>query len=114
MPAATYNLNIEKGVDFSIGLVLQREDGQYVDLTDTGVCVKAEIVEFYGLDPITGFFVTEIPPSGITLSLNATETLSLPYDKAYYDVVVNTSGFLERLKKGEINISQNATKNISC
>lgn len=114
MAAATLNLNIEKGVDFSISMSLQRENGQYVDLTDTGVCVKAEIVEFYGLDPITGFTITEILPSGVTLSLNEAGTLVLPYDKSYYDVVLNDNGATERLVKGEITSDPNATKNVSC
>lgn len=114
MPAANYNLSIEKGVDFSISMILQRANGDYVDLTDTGVCVKADIVEFYGCPPITGFTITEILPSGIALSLNEAGTSILPFDKAYYDVVLNTSGATERLVYGEIAPSENATTNTSC
>ena len=114
MAAAIYNLAIEKGVDFSISMVLQRANGAYVDLTDTGVCVKADIVEFYGLPALTGFSVTEILPSGISLSLNEAGTSILPFDKSYYDVVLNTNGATERLVMGEISCSENATSNTSC
>jgi hypothetical protein len=114
MPAQTLNLNIEKGVDFSASFVLQRSGGHYVDLSDTGICVKAEIVEFYGLAPITGFTIQENLPSGVTLSLNEQGSSILPFDKSYYDIVLNTSGNTERFFMGEIALSQNATINTSC
>jgi hypothetical protein len=114
MAAANYNLNIEKGVNFSISMVLQRANGDYVDLSDSGVCVTAEIVEFYGLPAITGFSITENLPSGVTLSLNSTGTLALPFFNSYYDVVLNTNGIKERLVQGEIITSENATQNTSC
>lgn len=114
MAAANYNLNIEKGVDFSISMVLQRSNGDYVDLTDPTVCVKADIVEFYGIPPITGFTITEILPSGVSLSLSEEGTLALPFDKSYYDVILNTDGATERLIQGEITSSETATINTSC
>ena len=114
MSAAIYNFGIEKGVDFSLSMVLQRSNGTYVDLTDTGVCIKAEIVEFYGVPAVTGFTITEILPSGVTLSLNEAGTSILPFEKCYYDVVLNSSGATERLVMGEISTSENATVNTSC
>ena len=114
MPAATYNLSIEKGVDYSISFALQRSNGDFVDLTDTGVCVTSEIVEFYGLPPITGFTITEILPSGVSLSLSEAETSILPFGTCYYDVVLNISGASERLVQGIISGSEHATQNISC
>ena len=114
MAAVNYNLAIEKGVDFSISMVLQRADGTYIDLTDTGVCIKADIVEFYGIPPITGFTITENLPSGVTLSLSEEGTLALPFDKSYYDVVINISGATERFRQGEITSSEAATINVSC
>ncbi|MDB4314598.1 hypothetical protein N9955_01065 [bacterium] len=114
MPAATYNLEIEKGVDFSISLVLRRADGSYLDLTDTGVCVKSEIVEFYGIPPITGFTLMEDLPSGIFMSLSEEGTNALPFHGCYYDVVLNESGNTERLLKGQITTSEAATQDIEC
>jgi hypothetical protein len=114
MAAGTYNFTIEKGVDFSLSLVLQRSDGSYVDLSDTGVCVKADIVEFYGLSPVTGFTINEALPSGAVLSLTETETKILPEPECFYDVVLNVSGASERLMQGIITTSPYATSNISC
>lgn len=114
MAAAILNLNIEKGVDFSIQMILQKESGEYIDLSNTGVCIKADIVEFYDCDPITGFTIEEILPSGVRLSLNESGTSILPYDLSYYDVVLNSNGQTERLIMGEITTSPNATKNTSC
>lgn len=114
MAAVTYNFPIERGVDFSISLVLQRANGDYVDLSDTGVCIKADIVEFYDCPPLTGFTITEILPSGVRLSLNEEGTSILPFDKCYYDVVLNTNGVTERLMMGEIPTSPFATNNTSC
>lgn len=114
MAAAQYNISVEKGVDFSISMVLQRSNGDYVDLTNTGVCIKANIVEFYGIPPVTGFTITEILPSGVTLSLSEEGTLALPFDKCYYDVILNTSGVTERLIQGEITSSETATTNVQC
>lgn len=114
MSAAIYDFNIEKGVDFSLSLILQRSNGNYVDLSDTGVCVKAEIVEFYGLDPITGFTISENLPSGVLMTLPEAGTRILPFEECYYDVILNTSGASERLMQGTITTSEQATLNISC
>lgn len=114
MSAGTYNFTIEKGVDFSLSLVLQRSNGQYVDLSDTGVCVCSEIVEFYGMPPVTGFIITEVLPSGVILSLNEEGTRALPEPECYYDVVLNTNGTTERLVQGTISTSPSATFNTSC
>ena len=114
MSATVYNFDIEKGVDFSGYFVLQRSNGTYVDLAGTGTCAKSEIVEFYGLAPITGFTITEVLPSGINLILNEQATNSLPFGECYYDIVVNSTGFTERITKGTITTIEAATQNISC
>ena len=114
MAAATYNFPIEKGVDFSFRIDLQRSNGTYVDLSSSGVCVKADIVEFYELPPITGFSITEVLPSGVILSLNEIGTNRLPYGKCFYDVVLNDNGATERLVQGEIDTSEAATLNLTC
>ena len=114
MAAATYNITVEKGVDFAISLILQRSNGEYVDLSSADTCIRADIVEFYGVPPITGFTITEILPSGVSLSLSEEGTLALPFDKSYYDVVLNTDGATERLIQGEITSSETATINTSC
>ena len=114
MSAAIYNLSIEKGVDFALRMDIQRANGTYVDLTDTGVYLKADIVEFYGLDPITGFTMTEVLPSGVILSLNEAGTKSLPYENCFYDVVLNDNGATERLVQGTIDTSEGATLNLTC
>ena len=114
MAAAIYNLAIEKGVDYSISFALQRSNGEFVNLSDTGVCVTSQIVEFYGLPPITGFTITEILPSGVSLSLDEAGTSILPFEDCYYDVVLNISGASERLVQGVISSSENATQNIYC
>lgn len=114
MSAAIYDFSIEKGVDFSMSLILQRSNGSYVDLSDTGVCVKAEIVEFYELPPITGFTISENLPSGVLMTLSEEGTRLLPYGECFYDVILNTSGASERLMGGKITTSEQATLNISC
>ena len=114
MSAATYDFSVEKGVDFSLSLILQRANGDYVDLSDTGTCVKSDIVEFYGLDPITGFLMTETLPSGVTMSLNEQGTSILPFGECYYDVVLNVSGASERLMMGTITTSEFATSDLTC
>lgn len=114
MPAALYNLNVEKGVDFSISLVLQRSDGDYVDLTPSGVCVSSDIVEFHGVPATTSFLITEVLPSGVILSLDEEQTSLLPFGECYYDVVLNTEGNTERFFEGTIFTSENATTNLAC
>ena len=114
MPAAVYDLQVEKGVDFSIGLVLQRANGDYVDLTDSGVCVKSDIVEFYGVPSITSFQIEEVLPSGVNLSLTEEQTLSLPYSFCFYDIILNTNGNTERLVQGKIYTSEASTINVDC
>jgi hypothetical protein len=114
MAAEILNLNIEKGVDYSISMILQRSDGSYIDLSNTGICIKADIVEFYDCPPVTGFTIEEILPSGVKLSLNEQGTLALPYFTSYYDVVLNVDGATERLVMGEITPSPASTTNTSC
>lgn len=114
MSAGTYNFTIEKGVDFSLPMVLRRANGSYIDLTDSGVCVKSQIVEFYGMTPVTGFTITEVLPSGVILSLSEQGSSILPEPECYYDVVLNSSGVSERLVQGTITVSPNATIDILC
>ena len=114
MSAVIYDFNIEKGVDFSMSVILRRPDGNYADLSSPNVCVKADIVEFYELDPITGFTVQEVLPSGAILSLNRMGTMLLPYGECFYDVIYSESGVTERLIRGKISTSEPATRNVSC
>ena len=114
MSATVYNFDIEKGVDFSGYFILQKADGSYFDLNGTGTCVKSEIVEFYGLAPITGFTITEVLPSGAILTLNEQGTSILPFGECYYDIVVNVTGSTQRVRKGTITTIEAATQNISC
>lgn len=114
MSAGTYNFTIEKGVDFSLSMILKRADGSYVDLTNSGVCVNSQIVEFYGVPPVTGFTITEVLPSGVLLSLTEAGTSILPEPECYYDVVLNSNGASERLVQGVITVSPNATLDIVC
>jgi hypothetical protein len=114
MAAANYNLNIEKGVDYSLSLVLQRSDGTFVDLSDSNICVKGDIVEFHGVPAITSFSISENLPSGVLLQLSEAQTSMLPYGECYYDIVLNTNGATERLIQGKILTSEQATTNISC
>ena len=80
MPAAIYNLSVEKGVDYSISFALQRSNGEFVIYLTLAFVLHLKIVEFYGLEPITGFTITEILPSGVSLSLTEAGTLILPFD----------------------------------
>lgn len=114
MPAANYDLFVEKGVDFSLQIVLQRGNGDFIDLSSPDVCVKADIVEFHGLPPVASFNIQEIPPSGVFLSLQEEDTKKLPFGKCYYDIVLNTNGDSERLVQGIVYTSEAATTNISC
>lgn len=114
MAAANYNLNIEKGVDFSLSLILQRSNGNFVDLSDPTVCVKGDIVEFHGVPPVTSFYITENLSSGVLLQLSEAQTSMLPYGECYYDIILNTDGATERLIQGKILTSETATTNVSC
>lgn len=114
MAAAIYNFTIEKGTDFSLPINLTRSNGDPINILDSGVCINSQIVEFYGIPPITGFSIQEVSQSGVILSLSKEATSILPFEKCYYDVVLNVSGVVERVLEGEIYTSEQATINFSC
>lgn len=113
MAAALYDMFIEKGVDFSTGFNLLLGDGSYADFDSLDTCVKASIVEFQELPPITGFSITGAS-SGVVLSLSEDGSRILPFGECYYDVVVSVSGVSEKIRYGTITTQETATNSPFC
>jgi len=110
MSASTYNISIERNVDYRVTLTLKDGNGTAIDITTA--TIDAEIKQDYYFPTIVAFTVTKITPaSGIVeLSLTAAQTAALHPGPLKYDVLVKyATGIFQKILKGTVFVDTNIT-----
>jgi hypothetical protein len=114
MTAATYDITIDQGSDYSLGLVLKDTNGTPMNLT--GYSARAQLRPKKDSTLLSASFTCTLsnPPTDgrITLVLpNATST-QLTAGTYYYDLEIYTSGnaYVKRLIEGKARIRQEVTR----
>lgn len=108
MPASTYNISIERNVDFCLVMSLKDDTGTPIDVTNA--TIDAEIKQDYYFPNLETFTVTKITPvSGVVkLTLSAAETAALHPGPLKYDVLVKyADNTIQKILKGTVNVDTN-------
>jgi hypothetical protein len=108
MSASTYNISIERNVDFCLVLTLKDDTGTAIDVTNA--TIDSEIKQDYYLPTIQTFTVTKVTPASglIKLTLTAAQTAILHPGPLKYDVLVKyADGTIQKILKGAVAVDTN-------
>lgn len=108
MSASTYNISIERNVDFCLILTLKNSNGTAIDVTNA--TIDAEIKQDYYFPNLETFTVTKITPASglVKLTLTAAQTAALHPGPLKYDVLVKYSdGTIQKILKGTVGVDTN-------
>lgn len=109
MAAATYNIIIEQGADWSRTLFMTTATGTAVNIA--GRSYSAQIRQFPSGTVATSFSVT-VPSAAngqILMSLSAAASLAVPTSGAKYDLLQESSGVYTRLLEGAVTLRPRIT-----
>jgi len=110
MSASTYNISIERNVDFCVILTLKDANGVAIDVTSA--TIDAEIKQDYYFPMLVAFTVTKVNAvAGIVkLELTAAQTAVLHPGTLKYDVLVKYSNnTFQKILKGSVAVDTNIT-----
>lgn len=110
MSASTYNITVERNVDFCVILTLKDANGTAVDVTTA--TIDAEIKQDYYFPMLAEFTVTKVTPASgvIKLELSAAQTALLHPGVLKYDVLVKyLNGTFQKILKGNVAVDTNIT-----
>lgn len=113
MAAASYDILVEQGSDFLLGLLLKNAKGVPFDLT--GVIARGQIrVNIKDPVPICSFGVTFDPnrkTGKLTLFIPASVTSTLDFTNGFYDLEFeSTTGLIKRIMQGKVVFSPEITR----
>lgn len=110
MSASTYNISIERNVDFCVFLTLKDSAGSAIDITNA--TVDAEIKQDYYFPTLSTFTVTKVTPASgvVKLTLTAAQTAILHPGELKYDVLIKYSdNSIQKILKGAVLVDTNIT-----
>lgn len=108
MSASTYNITVERNVDFCVVLTLKDANGAAIDVTN--VVIDAEIKQDYYFPMLAEFTVTKITPASgiIKLELSAAQTAALHPGVLKYDILAKyLNGTFQKILKGNVAVDTN-------
>ena len=114
MTAGIYDITIDQGSDYSLGLVLK--DSLDVPMDLTGYSARAQIRPKKDSTTLTASFVCAInsPPTdgAITVTLSNAVSADITAGTYYYDLEVYTpnDSYVQRLIEGKAKIRQEVTR----
>ena len=111
MPAGTYHLTVEQGVDLTLQVNVQDGTGATYGLT--GTSAAAQIRDTYNGNLLASFtVVTATGVAGrIDLSLSAVTAASLPLSTSKWDLLLTTqAGTKVRLVQGNVTVAGRVTQ----
>lgn len=110
MSASTYNISIERNVDFCVFLTLKDANGVAINVTTA--TIDAELKQDYYFPLLVEFTVTKVTPASgvIKMELSAAQTAVLHPGTLKYDVLIKyANGTFQRILKGNAVIDPNIT-----
>ena len=119
MPAAKLNLAIEQGATWTHGLALKAGPGATAPALDlTGYSARMHIrTEIAAADPLIALTsangrITLTPAEGrIDLRLSATDTAALTFERAVYDLEIESAGGeVTRVLQGFVSLNLQVTR----
>ena len=105
MAAPTYNITLNKGVDYETSITLKDSSNNAINVTSW--VFKAEIRRDPDTDVEATFTITKTNASSgiIKLALTDTQTASLPVGNLLYDLVAKDgSNIIKRLLEGTVTV----------
>ena len=108
MSASTYNISIERNVDFCLVLTLNNSDGTTINVTNA--TIDAEIKQDYYFPTLETFSITKVTPASgvVKMTLTAAQTAALHPGPLKYDVLVKYSdGTIQKILIGTVNVDTN-------
>lgn len=127
MPAGKYDITIDQGSTFELPLTLQvptsTDDPTLIAMDLTGYTCRAQVRDFYNNPNILAEFTAEFGSAGsgastgsiassgsIVLSLTASQTESMPYIQAVWDMKLYIGTTKVRLLQGDAWIRPSVTR----
>ena len=113
MAAATYNLVIDPGSDFSIDLVV-KEQGSIKNLTNYSARAQLRTKKDASGSAAASFSctITDAVAGAITMELSNATSSGISAGRYYYDLEIFTSNnnIVKRLIQGEVTLNQEVTR----
>lgn len=113
MAAATYNLVIDQGSDFTIDLVV-KEQGSVKNLTNYSARAQLRTKKDASGDAAASFTctVTNATAGAITMELPNSTSSGIAAGRYYYDLEIFTASdtVVKRLLQGEVTLNQEVTR----
>jgi len=114
MTAGTYDITIDQGSDYSLGITVKDSVGDPLDLT--GYSARAQLRPKKDSTILSASFTCEIgsPPTDgqITMTLANAISTAMTAGTYYYDLEVYTAGdgYVKRLIEGKARVKQEVTR----
>jgi hypothetical protein len=104
------NLVIDQGSTFSTDLLLEDENGDYLQLS--GYTANSQIRKWYTSSTPAATFTTTINSNTgiVSLSLTANQTSNLVSGRYVYDVEVNDGAIVSRVVEGVVTVTPQVTR----
>lgn len=109
--AATYDITIDQGATFSLGLIFRDALNVAIDLTSA--TIKSQIRPSAESQTILAELTATKDPlvtGRVVLSLASDKTFALDFDKAVYDVLVTIGSTKTRYIEGAVTLSKAVTR----
>ncbi|MDE1170930.1 MAG: hypothetical protein PW734_06955 [Verrucomicrobium sp.] len=111
MPAASYDITIERGADYSLPLVFK--DGNGTPLNIIAATFKAQIREAAEGNVILATFTVTVDgetPGRVVISLTGSQTADLDFASGVYDLFMSNAGISYRMVAGNVTITPTVTR----
>jgi len=113
MAAATYNLTIDQGSDFTLDLVV-KEGGEVKDLTGYSARAQLRSKRDASGDAAASFTCTVVDAEAgeIRMELPNADSSAISAGRYYYDLEIYTAtdAIVKRLIQGEVTLNQEVTR----
>jgi len=113
MAAATYNLVIDQGSDFTLDLVV-KESGSVKNLTGYSARAQLRTKKDASGDAAASFTctVTDAANGGLRMELSNATSSAISAGRYYYDLEIHTGSdaVVKRLIQGEVTVNQEVTR----